>query len=123
MNFVVILILNIISIIRQYQCHSGVMPFNVVGSSSTGSDSSDEENSINTNESQMTVSRDSGSNPVTFQSLFPSMQQVYGQELKDPSRADVLLYKKLIFFLIVKFFKSKSIVWDFLNLVWVPGMF
>lgn len=41
----------------------------------------------------MTASRDSGSR-ITFDVLFPSMKQVYGTEAKDPTRADLLLYKK-----------------------------
>lgn len=65
----------------------------VVCSSSGGSDSSNDESSIYTNESQMTASRDSGSR-VTFDSLFPSMKQIYGTEVKPPKRGDLLLYKK-----------------------------
>ncbi|KAF5294867.1 hypothetical protein FQR65_LT10665 [Abscondita terminalis] len=65
-------------------------------SSSAGSESSNDESSIYTNESQMTASRDSGSR-ITFDSLFPSMKQVYGSEIKEPKRSDLLTYKKYIY--------------------------
>ncbi|KAF5302794.1 hypothetical protein FQA39_LY01974 [Lamprigera yunnana] len=65
-------------------------------SDSVGSDSSNDESSIYTNESQMTASRDSGSK-ITFDSLFPSMKQVYGSEVKEPKRNDLLTYKRYIY--------------------------
>lgn len=71
-----------------------IIEFNVLHFSSTsGSESSDEESSINTNESQMTASRESYV-PITFQALFPTMLDVYGTEPKKPTRSDILTYKK-----------------------------
>ncbi|KAB0799167.1 hypothetical protein PPYR_07047 [Photinus pyralis] len=64
-------------------------------SESAGTDTSNDESSIYTNESQMTASRDSGSK-ITFDLLFPSMKQMYGTDVNDPKRADLLLYTKYI---------------------------
>lgn len=32
--------------------------------------------------------------PITFQALFPTMLDVYGSEPKNPTRSDILTYKK-----------------------------
>lgn len=64
-------------------------------SSGSGTNSSEDESSINTNESQMTASRNSDNTPITFSSLFPSMKEIYGYEPQKPNNSDILLYKKL----------------------------
>lgn len=61
-------------------------------SSSDNEESSVEDSSIITTD--MTASKESSVERVTFQALFPSMKQVYGMELTPPKRADLLLYKK-----------------------------
>ncbi|CAG9765574.1 unnamed protein product [Ceutorhynchus assimilis] len=64
-------------------------------SSSSNEDSSDEEESLNS-ESPDTFSKDSSPEPITFKSLFPSSQEVYGFCIKQPCREDVLTYKKYV---------------------------
>lgn len=65
--------------------------------SSECSDSSEDETSL-TNESAMTQSHDSNNtyNAVKFQTLFPSMDQVYGMEITDPKKSDMAIYKKYV---------------------------
>nr|CAH7715536.1 unnamed protein product [Callosobruchus chinensis] len=66
-------------------------------STSSGSDneeSSKDEESSYTNE--ISSSKESSPEPVTFRSLFPTMKEVYGTELKSPSEADILTYKKYV---------------------------
>ncbi|KAJ8866836.1 hypothetical protein PR048_032697 [Dryococelus australis] len=58
-------------------------------SESDSDDSDDQENS----DSQLLPSKDSSSDTVTFESLFPSMRQVYGMEVERPSRQDISTYK------------------------------
>lgn len=66
-------------------------------SSSSNEDSSFEDLSLsNTNDSSMSVSRENTTKKFTFHSLFPTMKEVYGTELKPLSRDDKLLYKRLL---------------------------
>lgn len=46
----------------------------------------------------MTQSHDSNNtyNAVKFQTLFPSMDQVYGMEITDPKKSDMAIYKKYV---------------------------
>lgn len=70
-------------------------------SSTSNEESSLDDISVHTNDSQTTTSKESSTSKyITFQSLFPSMKEVYGTELKEPSRADKLLYKKYYILLI-----------------------
>lgn len=57
------------------------------------SSSDDDESHHNANDSQLTASKDS-SEFVSFESLFPSMREVYGTQPENPKRADILLYKR-----------------------------
>lgn len=59
-------------------------------SSSSHEESSIEEVSINTADAQVQTSKER----ISFSSLFPTMKDVYGTELKSPERADMFLYKK-----------------------------
>ena len=63
-------------------------------SSSSDEDSCDDEDSTYTNESQGTTSKESSPEPPTFKSLFPSMKEIYGTQLTDPKKADIMTYKK-----------------------------
>lgn len=63
-------------------------------SSSSDEDSADDDDSVYTNESQGTASKESTPEPVTFKSLFPSMQETYGTQLVEPKKVDVLTYKR-----------------------------
>lgn len=63
-------------------------------SSSEASYTSDDECNGNIADSQISGSKDSESATVTFESLFPTMRQVYGTEPETPKKADILLYKK-----------------------------
>ncbi|XP_074039446.1 polyphosphoinositide phosphatase FIG4 isoform X2 [Leptinotarsa decemlineata] len=65
-------------------------------SSSDNETSIEDEDSSYTNESQMTSSKESTPEPFTFRSLFPTMKEVYGTELKKPSAEDILTYKKYV---------------------------
>ncbi|KAG5869516.1 hypothetical protein JTB14_035113, partial [Gonioctena quinquepunctata] len=65
-------------------------------SSSDNETSVEDEDSSYTNESQMTSSKDSTPEPFTFKSLFPTMKEVYGTELRKPSPEDILIYKKYV---------------------------
>ncbi|XP_056641119.1 polyphosphoinositide phosphatase isoform X2 [Diorhabda sublineata] len=65
-------------------------------SSSSDEGSADEEESSNTNDSLAVPSKDTIPEPITFKSLFPTMKQVYGTELKKPNFQDVLTYKKYV---------------------------
>lgn len=66
--------------------------------SSTSSSSDDEhscdDDSTFTNESQAASSKENSPEPITFKSLFPTMKEVYGTDLKAPNKQDILMYKK-----------------------------
>ncbi|XP_063228141.1 polyphosphoinositide phosphatase isoform X5 [Bacillus rossius redtenbacheri] len=64
-------------------------------SSASESDSDDSDEPENS-DSQQLPSKDSSSDAVSFESLFPSMRQVYGMEVGPPSRQDVSLYKRFV---------------------------
>ncbi|KAJ4450362.1 hypothetical protein ANN_01783 [Periplaneta americana] len=65
-------------------------------SSSPESEDSDEEDNDHNTDSQLTPSKDSSSGNITFESLFPSMRQVYGMEIQHPKKSDILMYKRLL---------------------------
>jgi hypothetical protein len=65
-------------------------------SSSSNEDSCDDEDSTYTNESQGTTSKESSPEPVTFKSLFPSMKEIYGTQLTNPKKSDIIVYKKYV---------------------------
>jgi hypothetical protein len=62
-------------------------------SSSEADDTGEEDNGHNT-DSQLTPSKDSSSRIITFVSLFPSMRQVYGVEIKHPKESDIRMYTR-----------------------------
>ncbi|XP_043270839.1 polyphosphoinositide phosphatase isoform X2 [Venturia canescens] len=64
-------------------------------SSSVDTSSDDDESNQQMNDSQLTSSRDSGE-LVSFESLFPSMKEIYGTTLEFPRRADITLYKRFV---------------------------
>ncbi|PSN50035.1 hypothetical protein C0J52_03285 [Blattella germanica] len=64
-------------------------------SSSAESEDSDEEDNGHNTDSQLTPSKDSSSGYVTFESLFPSMRQVYGMEIQQPKNSDIHMYKSI----------------------------
>jgi hypothetical protein len=66
----------------------------VVLSSSSESEDTDEDNNGRSTDSQLTPSRDSSIRNITFESLFPSMKQVYGMEIQHPKKSDILMYKR-----------------------------
>ncbi|XP_066600542.1 polyphosphoinositide phosphatase [Prorops nasuta] len=63
--------------------------------SSSVDSSSAEDDSHRMNDSQLISSKDS-SELVTFESLFPSMMQVYGTQPEYPQRSDIKLYKRFV---------------------------
>ncbi|XP_050498109.1 polyphosphoinositide phosphatase isoform X2 [Diabrotica virgifera virgifera] len=65
-------------------------------SSSSDEETVDEEESSNTNDSLAASSKESSPEPITFKSLFPSMKEVYGTELKRPNPEDIHMYKKYV---------------------------
>ncbi|XP_043528392.1 polyphosphoinositide phosphatase isoform X2 [Frieseomelitta varia] len=62
-------------------------------SSSDDSSSDEYENHQHTNDSQLAMSKES-SEFTSFESLFPSMREVYGTQPQYPNRNDVILYKR-----------------------------
>ncbi|CAG9859794.1 unnamed protein product [Phyllotreta striolata] len=64
-------------------------------SSSDNEISLEDEESYNT-ESPAVSSKDVTPEPITFKALFPSMKEVYGMELKSPSDKDIQVYKKYV---------------------------
>ncbi|KAJ9595423.1 hypothetical protein L9F63_013382, partial [Diploptera punctata] len=64
-------------------------------SSPESEDSDDDDNGHNT-DSQLTPSKDSSSDNVTFESLFPSMREVYGMEIEVPKKSDIYMYKRYV---------------------------
>ncbi|CAH0383130.1 unnamed protein product [Bemisia tabaci] len=63
-------------------------------SSSSGSEESDNEDVITRNsDSQCSMSKE---NLTTFESLFPTMKQVYGIDCTEPNKADKLMYKRFV---------------------------
>ncbi|XP_050300102.1 polyphosphoinositide phosphatase [Anthonomus grandis grandis] len=65
-------------------------------SASSSENSSDDEESANSDASPDTFSKESSSEIVTFKSLFPSTEEVYGFSIKMPSKEDILTYKKYV---------------------------
>uniref|UniRef100_A0AAR5QGL2 SAC domain-containing protein n=1 Tax=Dendroctonus ponderosae TaxID=77166 RepID=A0AAR5QGL2_DENPD len=65
-------------------------------SSSSDEDSSGDEDSLNSDATRDTFSKDSTPEPITFKSLFPSTEEVYGFQIKKPCREDILIYKKYV---------------------------
>ncbi|XP_078036879.1 polyphosphoinositide phosphatase FIG4 isoform X1 [Augochlora pura] len=64
-------------------------------SSTEDSSSDDDDSHQHTNDSQLISSKES-SELVSFESLFPSMKEVYGTQPDYPKRNDVVLYKKFV---------------------------
>ncbi|CAG2062765.1 unnamed protein product, partial [Timema podura] len=64
-------------------------------SSASESSSEESEEELDNSDSQISPSKDSTSDNVTFEALFPSMRQVYGTEVKNPSKQDIAIYKSL----------------------------
>ncbi|KAL1509733.1 hypothetical protein ABEB36_004426 [Hypothenemus hampei] len=62
--------------------------------SSSDADSSDDEETMNSDGSPDTMSKASASELITFKSLFPSTEEVYGFKITRPSKEDILTYKK-----------------------------
>ncbi|KAF4520837.1 hypothetical protein B566_EDAN007133 [Ephemera danica] len=67
-------------------------------SSTNSSPSEDSDDSdLDTNPpSHMSQSRDSSSGSLTFESLFPSMKQVYGVAIEQPSEANIQIYNRFV---------------------------
>lgn len=63
-------------------------------SSSPETDDSGEEDNGHNTDSQLTPSKDSSSRIITFETLFPSMRQVYGVEIKHPKESDIRMYTR-----------------------------
>ncbi|KAJ8674118.1 hypothetical protein QAD02_005380 [Eretmocerus hayati] len=64
-------------------------------SASSSVSSSDEDESQQMSESQMTASKNS-SDLISFETLFPSMREVYGMQPEQPKRSDLLIYKRFV---------------------------
>ncbi|XP_077276266.1 polyphosphoinositide phosphatase FIG4 isoform X1 [Temnothorax americanus] len=64
-------------------------------SSSEDSSSDEDESHQQMDDSQLITSKDS-SELISFESLFPSMKEVYGTEPEYPKRNDIILYKKFV---------------------------
>nr|XP_033338065.1 polyphosphoinositide phosphatase isoform X2 [Megalopta genalis] len=64
-------------------------------SSTEDSSSDDDDSHQHTNDSQLISSKES-SELISFESLFPSMKEVYGTQPDYPKRNDVVLYKKFV---------------------------
>ncbi|XP_031847551.1 polyphosphoinositide phosphatase FIG4 isoform X2 [Nomia melanderi] len=64
-------------------------------SSTEDSSSDDEESHQHTNDSQLISSKEN-LELVSFESLFPSMKEVYGTQPEYPKRNDLVLYKKFV---------------------------
>lgn len=62
-------------------------------SSSDDSSSDEDENHQHNNDSQFIISKEN-SEFTSFESLFPSMKEVYGTQPEYPKRNDVILYKR-----------------------------
>lgn len=62
-------------------------------SSSEDSSSDEDESHQQMDDSQLIISKDS-SELISFESLFPSMKQVYGTQPEYPKRNNILLYKR-----------------------------
>ncbi|XP_050449979.1 polyphosphoinositide phosphatase isoform X4 [Cataglyphis hispanica] len=63
--------------------------------SSSEDSSSDEDESHQMDDSQLIISKDS-LDLISFESLFPSMKEVYGTQPDYPKRNDILLYKRFV---------------------------
>ncbi|XP_049833832.1 polyphosphoinositide phosphatase isoform X1 [Schistocerca gregaria] len=63
-------------------------------SASSTSDTEESEEEEHRSDSQPTPSKDSSSDYITFETLFPPMRQVYGMEIENPKKADIALYKR-----------------------------
>ncbi|CAL1677908.1 unnamed protein product [Lasius platythorax] len=64
-------------------------------SSSEDSSSDEDESHQQMDDSQLIISKDS-SELISFESLFPSMKQVYGTQPEYPKRNNILLYKRFV---------------------------
>lgn len=64
-------------------------------SSSEDSSSDEDESHQQMDDSQLITSKDS-SELISFESLFPSMREVYGTEPEYPKRNDIILYKRFV---------------------------
>nr|CAD7430340.1 unnamed protein product [Timema monikensis] len=65
-------------------------------SSASESSSEESEEELDNSDSQISPSKDSTSDNVTFEALFPSMRRVYGTEVKNPSKQDIAIYKRYV---------------------------
>lgn len=63
-------------------------------SASSTSDTEESEEEEHRSDSQPTPSKDSSSDYITFETLFPPMRQVYGMEIENPKKADIAMYKR-----------------------------
>nr|CAD7406100.1 unnamed protein product [Timema poppensis] len=63
---------------------------------SAESSSEESEEELDNSDSQISPSKDSTSDNVTFEALFPSMRRVYGTEVKNPSKQDIAIYKRYV---------------------------
>jgi hypothetical protein len=85
---------------RSHNSHVGLVPpyslskSTVASSSSSETDDSGEEDNGHNTDSQLTPSKDSSSRLLTFESLFRSMRQVYGVEIKHPKESDIRMYTR-----------------------------
>lgn len=85
---------------RSHNCHVGfflsysLSKQTVTSSSSSETDDTGEEDNGHNTDSQLTPSKDSSSRIITFVSLFPSMRQVYGVEIKHPKESDIRMYTR-----------------------------
>lgn len=85
---------------RSHNCCVGFfLPYSlskqtVPSSSSSETDDTGEEDNGHNTDSQLTPSKDSSSRIITFVSLFPSMRQVYGVEIKHPKESDIRMYTR-----------------------------
>jgi hypothetical protein len=75
----------------------------VDSSSSSESEETNEEDSGHNTDSQLTPSKDSSSGNITFESLFPSMRQVYGMEIEHPKKLDIFMYKRYVWYVTVAY--------------------
>lgn len=66
----------------------------IFSSSSENEESIEDDESSTNNESQRTTSKENTPEPLTFKSLFPTMKEVYGADLKNPCEDDIFTYKK-----------------------------
>jgi hypothetical protein len=73
-----------------------LIKYSVASSSSLETDDTGEDDNGHNTDSQLTPSKDSSSRIITFESLFPSMRQVYGVEIKHPKESDIRMYTRYV---------------------------